>query len=110
MLGQWLRHLRESAGMTQKDVARAIKYTRPAVTDAENHGDGSRDLFARAGELLGAGDELGRMYDLIADVTGRGMVVVVRGLPHARVDYLQVLLLPEPPNSDHAELPDSSLR
>ena len=90
VLGRWLRYLRESAGMSQKALGRATGYTRATISKAENHGDGSRDLFAGAGDTLGVEDELGRMHDLITDVTGRGVVAVVPGLPRAYIDDLRV--------------------
>jgi transcriptional regulator with XRE-family HTH domain len=106
-LGQWLRYWRLKAGVRQEDVAEAIGYSRASVNKAEKHGAGDRNLFALAGAWLGAGDELGRMHDLIG--SRPGMVVVVPRLERAHMDDMQVslLLLPEPPPMDDPELPSA---
>jgi Helix-turn-helix domain len=105
VLGQWLRYLRDQAGLTQEAVADAARYSREAVTRAENYGDGGRDLFAAAGELLGCGDWLALFHDLIT-AAGAAPAVLVPGLAGPLVTSFRVplVLLPAVPEDSGGRL------
>jgi Helix-turn-helix domain len=74
-LGQKLKAARQAAGLSQRELAHKIGYTRSGVSSAESGGYASRRFYECCDELLNTGGILAGQYDAMADERSRGMQV-----------------------------------
>ena len=74
-LGQELKHARQGAGLSQRELAHKIGYTRSGVSSAESGGYASRGFYECCDQVLNTGGTLAARYDAIADERARGMQV-----------------------------------
>jgi DNA-binding XRE family transcriptional regulator len=74
-MGLKLKAARQTAGLSQRELAHKIGYTRSGVSSAESGGYASRRFYECCDELLDTGGILAAQYDAMADERSRGMQV-----------------------------------
>lgn len=74
-LGQELKAARQAAGLSQRELAHKIGYTRSGVSSAESGGYASRCFFESCDEVLNTAGTLAAKYDAMADDRSKGVQV-----------------------------------
>jgi hypothetical protein len=74
-LGQELRQARQAAGLSQRELAHKIGYTRSGVSSAESGGYASRGFYEGCDQVLTTSGRFAAKYDAIAGERAKGLQV-----------------------------------